>query len=515
MPVESAGTVSRRALTGDEYLESLRDGREIWLRGERVRDVTTHPAFRNTARMVARLYDALHDPGRCETLTIATDTASGGRTHRFFAASRTTDELVAARDAIAEWARISYGWLGRSPDYKAGFLATLGPNADYYEPFAENARRWYRLAQERVLFLNHAIVHPPVDRDRPPSDVGDVYAHTVKQTDDGIIVRGAKVVATGSALTHHTFVAHHGPLPIRRPEFAVAFFVAMDAPGVKLVCRPSYELTAAITATPWDAPLSSRLDENDAILILDDVLVPWCDVLLCGDVDKANAFLPRSGCFPRLLLHGCTRLAVKLDFLAGLLLEAVEVAGTRKLRGVEVNVGEVLVWRNLLWALSEAMVRNPRPWVDGMMLPDETAASAYQALAPEGYAHVRQLIERTVASGLVYTTSHAADFAAPELRPYLERYLRGSGGRDARDRVKVMKLLWDAIGSEFGSRHELYEMNYSGSVEEIRRFALLGARASGTADSLKAFARECMAEYDLDGWTAADLLPADDVSALR
>lgn len=515
MATSTRSSLVSRPLTGDEYLESLRDGREIWLHGERVRDVTTHPAFRNTARMVARLYDALHDPARRDALTTTTDTGSGGYTHRFFVAARSSDELVAARDAIAEWARLSYGWIGRSPDYKAAFLATLGANAEFYAPFDENARRWYREAQERVLFWNHAIVHPPVDRDRPPSDVGDVYVHVERETDAGIVVSGAKVVATGSVFAHHNFIAHHGPLPIEKREFAVAFTLPMDAPGAKLVCRPSYEYRAAVTASPWDAPLSSRMDENDAILILDRVLVPWENVFLCGDLKKANMFMPRTGCFPRLLLHGCTRLAVKLDFIAGLLLKAVEIAGTNRFRGVEVNVGEVLVWRNLFWALTEAMVRNPQPWVNGTVQPNSEAAAAYQALGPEAYTRVRTLIERTVASGLIYTTSHAVDFQTPELRPYLDRYLRGSNGYDAAGRVKLIKLLWDAVGSEFGSRHELYEMNYSGNVEDIRRFALFGAMGSGRAEELKRFAEQCMAEYDLDGWTAPDLVNPDDVNVVR
>ena len=120
-----------RPYTGAEYLESLRDGREIWLYGERVKDVTTHPAFRNTARMIARLYDALHDPAQQDVLTMPTDTGNGGFTHKFYRPSRNAEEMVAARDAIAAWARISYGWIGRSPDYKAAFLATLGANSDF------------------------------------------------------------------------------------------------------------------------------------------------------------------------------------------------------------------------------------------------------------------------------------------------------------------------------------------------------------------------------------------------
>ena len=144
-----------RPFTGAEFLESLRAGREVWIYGERVEDVTTHPAFRNPARMLARLYDALHEPATRAVLTCATDGGSEGFTHRYFRAPTSAAELVDARDAIAAWARLSYGWMGRTPDYKAAFLATLGANAAFYAPYQDNARRWYREAQEGVLFLSN------------------------------------------------------------------------------------------------------------------------------------------------------------------------------------------------------------------------------------------------------------------------------------------------------------------------------------------------------------------------
>ena len=178
------------------------------------------------------------------------------------------EDLLAGRNAIAEWARITYGWLGRAPDYKASFLATLGANADFYDPFQENARRWYRYSQERVTFVNHAIIHPPVDRDRPPNEVADVCCHVEKETDAGIIVSGAKVVATGSVLTNYTFVAHHGLIPVQDKKFAVVFIVPSNAPGVKFLCRTSYEMASTVMGSPFDYPLSSRIDENDAIFIM-------------------------------------------------------------------------------------------------------------------------------------------------------------------------------------------------------------------------------------------------------
>jgi len=496
--------------TGQEFLDSLDDGREVWIHGERVKRITEHPAFRNCARMLARLYDVLHDDHRSGRQVLSTDTEwGGGFTHRYFKAPTSAAEQLAARDAIAAWARVSYGWLGRSPDYKAAFLATLGANAEFYAPFHENARRWYRYAQERVPFVNHAIIHPPVDRHLPPGapgGAGDVCVHVTKETDAGIRVSGAKVVATGSALTHFTFVAHHGLVPVQDKNFACVFMVPTNGKGVKLLCRVSNEYRASTMGSPFDYPLSSRFDENDAIFVLDDAFVPWEDVFVYGDVEKANSFFPRTGFHPRAMLHGCTRLAVKLDFIAGLLIKATEMTGARPFRGVEANIGEVIALRNMLWSLSEAMALKPTPWANGAVLPDGDAALAYQVLAPDAYVHIKNLIEKTVASGLIFLNSHVSDFKQPETRRYLDKYMRGSDGTDAVGRVKLMKLLWDAVGTEFGGRHELYEINYSGSHEEIRRYALFGALASGTYDRCKQFADTCLSEYNLDGWTVPDLV---------
>ena len=505
-----------RPMTGSEYIESLRDGRTVFFHGERVADVTTHPAFRNSVRSVARMYDALHDPTQADVLTTETDTGSGGRTHRFFRVPRSSEELVAARDAIAQWQRSVYGWMGRSPDYKASFLGTLGAIPDFYGDYRDNAIAWYRRAQEEVSYWNHAIVHPPIDRHLGPDQAGEVCMRVEEETDNGLVMSGAKVVATGSALTHYNFIAHFGPIPIQDPRFAIVCTTPMDTPGVKLICRNSYELQAATTGSPFDYPLSSRLDENDSILVFDKVLIPWENVFLYGDVDKANTFFPATGFMPRFTFHGLARLCVKLDFLAGVLSKALRATGTRDFRGVQANLGEVIAIRNLMWGLSDAMAKSPVPWPgsDGAVQPSTEYGLAYRTFAPMFYPRIKDITEQVVASGLIYVNSNAADFRSEEIRPYLDRYVRGSNGIDAVERMKIMKLLWDATASEFGGRHELYERNYAGNNEQIRYENLTAADTGGLTDRLEGFAEQCMSDYDLDGWTTPDFIGNDDISVV-
>src|SRR5712672_3002016 len=500
-----------RPFTGAEYLESLRDGREVYIYGERVADVTTHPGFRNAARSVARLYDALHDPKFKDVLTSPTDTGSGGYTHKFFRAAHSREELIAQRDAIAQWARMSYGWMGRSPDYKASLMNTLGANHQFYGKFSGNAKAWYRRAQEHVLFMNHAIVNPPVDRAKAADQVKDVFITIQKETDAGIYVTGAKVVATSSALTHYNFLGQNAAaVPLHDTDLAVMFIAPMNAPGVKLICRASYEMTASVMGTPFDYPLSSRFDENDAIFVFDNVFIPWEDILIYRDVEKLKTFYPRSGFVNGFQFQGCTRFAVKLDFLAGVVAKALRVTGADEFRGNQAMLGEIIAWRNLFWAISDAMAMNPVPWVGDAVLPNAQSGSAYRVFAGDAYRRVKEIVEKIIASALIYLPSSAKDFENPSIDKYLAKYVRGSHGIGYKERIKIMKLLWDAIGTEFGARHELYERNYAGNHEDVRIQAMWNARSTGALDRMMGLAEDCMADYDEKGWTDSTWLNPDE-----
>ena len=160
------------------------------------------------------------------------------------------------------------------------------------------------------------------------------------------------------------------------------------------------------------------------------------------------------------------------------------------------------------------MSRNPMKWTEGYVLPNIEAGLAYRVMASLAYPKIKEIIENTLASALIYLPSSSLDLKVPELRPYLDQFVRGSNGYSAEDRIKLMKLLWDALGTEFGGRHELYERNYFGNHESIRFETLMVSDLSGASAKYKGFAEKCMAEYDLNGWTVPDLINPDDVSAV-
>ena len=512
---ENALKGKNRPFNGKEYIESLQDEREIYIYGERVKDVTKHPAFRNSVQSIARLYDALHSSDSKEILTCDTDTGSGGYTHRFFRYATNSDDLFAQRSAMAEWAKMSYGWMGRTPDYKASFTNTLGANPDFYGQFSENAKSWYKKTQEAVPFINHALVNPPIDRDKIADDVKDVYISIDKETDSGIYVSGAKVVATSSALTHYNFLGQNMAAEINDDSMAIMFIADMRSPGIKLICRPSYELQAAASGSPFDYPLSSRFDENDAIFIFDNAFIPWENVFVHRDIEMLKAFYPKSGFVNGYTFQSATRMSVKLDFIIGILSKALKATGTENFRGVQVQLGEVIGWRNLIWSLTDAMAGAPDSWVGGAVLPSMKAATAYRIFSTEAYPQIKAIIEKIVASGLIYLPSSNKDFNNSEIDKYLEKYVRGSNGMGHKERIKIMKLLWDAIGTEFGGRHELYERNYAGNHELIRISALMNAKGNGSLSDMEALAEACMSDYNEEGWTDERYHNGEDVSVLK
>jgi 4-hydroxyphenylacetate 3-monooxygenase len=246
--------------------------------------------------------------------------------------------------------------------------------------------------------------------------------------------------------------------------------------------------------------LSSRFDENDSVVIFDKVFIPWENVLVYRDVEKATAFYGASGFINRYQLQANTRLCVKLDFMCGLLAKGLAANGTDPFRGNQAMLGEVVAWRDLIWAINAAMTLDPQPGPGGCVLPNIDYVSAARLFATTGWPRVKEIFELILGGSPLVIPSSYKDMESEELRPYIDRYYRGSDS-SAEDRIKLFKLIWDAIGTEYGGRHELYERNYSGNHEQVRIDALNFARRKGLVNAFTSFVDQCMSDYNVHGWT--------------
>jgi 4-hydroxyphenylacetate 3-monooxygenase len=265
--------------TGKELLESLRDDRALFIDGERVQDVTADPRFAGAARSLAELYDMQHDPALVERMTFRSPT-SGERVGLSFIEPGSVNELIRRRDMVKIWMDASCGMFGRSPDFMNIFVTAFASAADAFghkdKRFAENLRTYHEHIRENDICMTHTLVNPQVDRSKPVEKQDkDLAAKIVKETDAGIVIRGARMVSTLCAYAHDLVVLPSTYLATSKEAepYAFGFSVKTDAPGLRFICRPSVIHQNA--ASPMDYPLSSRFDETDAMVIFDDVLVPW------------------------------------------------------------------------------------------------------------------------------------------------------------------------------------------------------------------------------------------------
>lgn len=481
--------------TGKDYLQALRDGREIWLDGERVEDLTTHPAFRRSVRSIADLYDMTHEPLHSEALTVALQ-GFDEPVSRAYQIPRTRDELRAKGRAFKQWSEASFGFLGRSPDYMAsavaGFAAAPGIlEGASFDGSANMLAHWRRMA-EGDLYQAHTLVNPQIDRTKAPSEQeeDDLYLRVVQERDGGIVVRGAKMIGTAAALGDEIFVGVTQRMAPSEADYALSFSVPVSSPGVRFISRASYEAKAS---SVFDYPLSSRFDENDALVVYDNVFVPWERVFAYRDPEVCHLQFWKTPAFLSFIHHGATRFWTKLEFLTGVAILIARANNTYDLPPVRMQIGKLMAWLNTAKALVVAMEENCEPVPDGEgVMPNREIAHAQLAIGPELYPKVLNEIKLLAGGGLIQLPSSYRDLLQPEVAGLLGKYVR-SPGHDSERRIKLFKLAWDALGSEFAGRHDQYERFYHGSPH-VYLPAIV--RESDT-EACAALAGKCLDGYDL------------------
>lgn len=453
--------------SGAAYLKGLQDGREVWLAGERVADVTAHPGLRNASRTVARLFDLQCDPRWRDRLTFPSPD-TGDPVPLSYLLPRTPADLVRRRRAFEVVASATCGWMGRTTDYVNVQVSACAMAADYFtaiDPrFGENIVRYHAFARERDLCLTHTLISPQTNRASANAALPDPYIAlgVVRETDAGLIVRGARMLATLAPFTDEIVVLPGNPLqPLPGEEqYALAFALPVATPGLRFVCRESFDLERS----RFDHPLGSRFEEMDAMAIFDDVLVPWERVFTHGNVEMFNKFFPLTGLAQQYMHQVAVKNLVKCEFLLGVASLMVDTIGADGFPHVQAKLGELVDIVEVVRALLRAAEADARPGPGGYLTLAPEPISTLRDFFPRLYPRAIEIIQLLGAGGLMLTPSEA-DLAGPvgeRIAPFYQ-------GRDTApaDRVALFRLAWDAALSAFGSRQVLYERFFNGDPERL------------------------------------------------
>jgi 4-hydroxyphenylacetate 3-monooxygenase oxygenase component len=458
MAVDIGKTTGAR--TGEQFLEGLRgDAREIWLEGEKIADPSQHPKLEGAARSLARLFDLQHgDPDTF--LMESPDTGQPVSATHIQPKSRV--DLERRRIASKGIADATAGMMGRTPDYLNYTFACFAARADVWarygnEEGAENIVRYQKLMRDNDLSLTHTLVNPQVDRSVPEAEQlgGEVSLHKVEDTENGILVRGARMLATLAPFSDELAVYPGSDLRLQDARYAICFSIPMSTPGLKFICRDSY----SVQRPAFDYPLSSRFDEMDAVVVFDDVEVPRDRIFLDGDPKLHSEVITDSHWRAHIIHQAMTRAWAKLEFAFGLAHTLADMTGVNAFDHVQEKLGEI--WSMLEMTRSGVVsaeagsfqAEGSEDWV-----PDERSLVALRGLMPKWVPRTIELIQLVGGGGFMATPSKA-DFDAEEIRPYLDRYFQARNA-PAERRVRAFRLAWDFVGSALGGRGELYERFY-------------------------------------------------------
>ena len=446
------------ARTGRDYLDGLRgQDCEVWLDGERVRDVTTHPGLRGGAQAIAALYDMQHD----ETLRhdmVFEPPEGGAPAGMSFIIPTTREDLARRRIMMLAWARFSCGMMGRSPDFMNVTFAAWAGASDYFEAgragFGDNMKRYYRHIRDNDLTLTHSLIN--LQRSRTVSGIFNLQDGTalqvVRETDAGIVVRGARILATLGPLSDE--IAVYSPRAAQHAAghnpFVMNFSIPCATRGLRFLCRQSLDLGRS----HFEHPLASRFEEMDCIVFFDDVLVPWERVFLLGDVDRLNNTAQRTHSSAHAAHQGAAKNLAKCEFVLGLAHLMTETLGNGHLPHTEAHLAELTLTTVLMKACMRAAEADATLDEWGVMCPDIVPIESTRNLFMTAYPRMIEILQLLGSSSFLLTPGER-DLEGP-LAGHIEQYL-ATDTSSARDRIGLFHLARDVALSGFGSRQVLYE----------------------------------------------------------
>lgn len=448
--------------TGAAYVAALRDGREVWNAGRRIDDVTVHPGFAGTVKTLAALYDLQHAP---ETADLMTVERGGERISYSYFPPSTIEEIRAKRRNIEIWAERTLGLMGRFPEFCAemtvGLLA-LAETLEQTDPrWGANARAFHAYAARHDLCLTHALNDQFYDRTKRASeqDDPDLILHVVGETPAGPVVRGLRVLATLAPISDEVLVHPNRPRDADEPDYALAFALPMNAPGLKIVCRDLY----AENADPQRLPLTTRFDEVDAALIFDDVVIPWDRLFVYRDPKLAAAFhrgMQRWSAYATML-----RLIVKLETFLGVTRLLAAYGQRLGSPAAQATLAGFMQDIQVLRACITAAEANAEPAGNGFLAPK--IVPGYRLYGIEASDRAERTVHDLLTSTLILTGG-SSDLDAPGIGALVERYFRG-GAPTTREHLALLAFAADMTMSPFATRNRLYERLQSGEPDSMRR----------------------------------------------
>jgi 4-hydroxyphenylacetate 3-monooxygenase len=450
------------ARSGSEFLSRLdRTQRELWYGGEKLSgSVSQHPAFRELAKTMAALYDLQLQPDLAEVMTYQSP-SNNARVGLSFLQPKSKEDLKARSRMMKTWADFSGGMLGRTPDYLNSSLMAMASAAGFFakgeHDYGANIQKYYEHVRENDLLLTHTLINPQVNRSVGPSKQSDPFiaARILEKKTEGVLVRGARMLATlpiaDEIVVFPSTVVRSGQDDL---PYSMAFALPVSAKGLKFICRESFA-----SESRTDHPLASRFDEQDAVVIFDDVLVPWDRVFLLEDAERANTVSEATGAIVFMAHQATVREIAKAEFILGLATLMAETIGADQFPQVQEKLSEII----LIVETMKAFLRSSEEGASlnrwGVMSPDYVPLNSARNLWPRVAPTLATIVKQIGASGLMAIPPEG--IMGSSERKDVEKYYQAKN-TGAEERLRLFKLAWDVAGSSFGGRQDLYERFFFG-----------------------------------------------------
>ncbi len=450
------------AISGKEYINRIdKMHSNVWIDGKQVKGkISKHSAFKGAMKSQAKLYDLQFEPTLKDIMTYSSPT-TGERIGTSFLEPKTKEDLIKRKLMVQEWAKSNLGMMGRSPDYMNTALMAMAASSDLFskedKKYSENIRKFYEEARENDYSFTHTFINPQVNRAEYHFEELNgqiISAQVIDKNEEGIIIHGARLLATQGGMTDEIIVFPTGGRFLTK-ELAYAFSIPSNTKGLKFICRESF----SYNDSTFNHPLGSRFEEMDTIIVFDHVLVPWERVFFCDDIELANRMYSDTSFFTLVLHQVISRQIIKTESILGISQLIVDTINIGEYQHVQEKISEIITGYEALKGLLLSAEHHAETDQWGTMAP--ALAPLYSAITmfPKLYPRYIEIIQLLGASGLVSIPSEK-DFKS-EIREDLDSYLQAANS-NAIDRVRLFRLAWDLSISAFGGRQTLYERFFFG-----------------------------------------------------